>query len=386
MSLSTYEERWRRIDAAAHGGVPDRVPVILGMDFFAARQRGMKTSEFIWGGEKARLVQQELAEKIQPDGVMIGSPLHPVLFQLIWPTKMSLPGRELSDDAIWQFNENGQDPVMVEEDYDFIIEHGWNAFVPKIIERCVDYMPGEEVFPKLMEISEQVPRDTEAWKEQGIVVFCSKADVSPFEIFSAGRTISQFFLDLYRRPQKVIDAMNAALPDILAVSLQVMKNSGVNRIFIGETRANGAFLSLEKYEKFCHPIMMAMLKAYSDAGIEVMLHYDQDCTPDLPYFLEYPGEGLVLHTDSFTDIFQAKKILAGHIALKGDVSPTMLTLGTPEEVDVYCKRLIGEVGRGGGFILSQGCDIPIDAKLENVEAMVQAAHRYGVYQDGKLPS
>ncbi len=385
MSLSTYEERRRRIDTAAYGGVPDRVPVILGMDFFAARQRGMKTSEFIWGGEKARRVCQEVAEDLQPDGVMVGSPLHPVLFQLIWPTKMSLPGRELADDALWQFEER-EPAVMQVEDYDFIIEHGWNAFFPKIIERCVDYMPADRVFPTLMEINEQIPRDTQAWKDQGFVVFCGKADVSPFEIFSAGRTMGQFFLDLYRRPQKVLDAMQAALPDIVALSLQVMKGTGVNRIFVGETRANGAFLSLEKYERFCHPFQMTMLQAYAEAGIEVMLHYDQDCTANLPYFLEYPGEGMVLHTDSFTDIFQAKKTLSGRIALKGNVPPTLLTLGTPEEVDAYCQRLIGEVGRGGGFILSQGCDIPIDAKLENVEAMVQAAHRYGVYQDGKLPS
>ena len=49
----------------------------------------------------------------------------------------------------------------------------------------------------------------------------------------------------------------------------------------------------------------------------------------------------------------------------------MFSLGTPSEVTEYCKRLRSEVGPGG-FILSSGCDVPIDAKYENVKAMVEA--------------
>jgi uroporphyrinogen-III decarboxylase len=41
------------------------------------------------------------------------------------------------------------------------------------------------------------------------------------------------------------------------------------------------------------------------------------------------------------------------------------------EVRAYCRRLISEVGPSG-FILSSGCDVPIDAKYENVKAMVEA--------------
>ena len=38
----------------------------------------------------------------------------------------------------------------------------------------------------------------------------------------------------------------------------------------------------------------------------------------------------------------------------------------------YCSRLIRELGPAG-FILQSGCDIPANAKLENVQAMVAAA-------------
>jgi uroporphyrinogen-III decarboxylase len=53
------------------------------------------------------------------------------------------------------------------------------------------------------------------------------------------------------------------------------------------------------------------------------------------------------------------------------VPPALLALGTPGEVTDYCKRLMSEIGPEG-FILSSGCDTPIDAQYENVKAMVEA--------------
>jgi len=60
------------------------------------------------------------------------------------------------------------------------------------------------------------------------------------------------------------------------------------------------------------------------------------------------------------------------MCIAGDVPAALLTLGTPDEVNEYCIRLIKDIGPTG-FILHSGCDIPIDAKLENVQAMVAAA-------------
>ncbi len=45
----------------------------------------------------------------------------------------------------------------------------------------------------------------------------------------------------------------------------------------------------------------------------------------------------------------------------------------------YVRRLCEEVGDGGGYILSTGCECPVDAKPENVRAMLEAGRTYGVY-------
>ncbi len=55
-----------------------------------------------------------------------------------------------------------------------------------------------------------------------------------------------------------------------------------------------------------------------------------------------------------------------------------LKLAGPQEVEAYCEKLIKEIGANGGFILSSGCDIPIDAKPENVKAMLQSVLKFNV--------
>ena len=84
----------------------------------------------------------------------------------------------------------------------------------------------------------------------------------------------------------------------------------------------------------------------------------------------------MLNLDGMTDIRAAHEILGDHMALMGDVPATLLTVGTPDDVREYVRRLIADVGRRG-LLIAPGCDIPCDARGENVEAMVAAGLEYG---------
>jgi uroporphyrinogen-III decarboxylase len=107
-----------------------------------------------------------------------------------------------------------------------------------------------------------------------------------------------------------------------------------------------------------------------------MLHFDSKWDNYLECFLELPKGQVLLEIDSTTDIFKAKQILKGHMCIMGDVPASLLKLGTPEQVSDYVKKLIDVVGEGSGFILSTGCDCPIDAKPENVKAMLETGKTY----------
>jgi len=58
------------------------------------------------------------------------------------------------------------------------------------------------------------------------------------------------------------------------------------------------------------------------------------------------------------------------------VPAALLSLGKPEEVEAYCRKLIDEVGGDGGFILGSGCSVPCDVRPENFRAMLETARNY----------
>ena len=76
------------------------------------------------------------------------------------------------------------------------------------------------------------------------------------------------------------------------------------------------------------------------------------------------------------DLIRAKEILGDVVCLRGNVPASMLTTGTPDEVDAFSRRLIEKVGKGGGLILDCGIGIPDESKPENVRAMFDAARKY----------
>jgi len=91
----------------------------------------------------------------------------------------------------------------------------------------------------------------------------------------------------------------------------------------------------------------------------------------LPYFTQVPKGSVHIELDGMTDIEKAYEILGGYQSIRGDVPATMMCYGTPDEVSQYCDKLIN-MGMKGGFMLGSGCEIPMNAKPENIKAMIDA--------------
>lgn len=184
------------------------------------------------------------------------------------------------------------------------------------------------------------------------------------------------FLDLFRRPDKVLAAQERMLPEMLQIGIGTAKQTKSPWVFIGGTRGSAAMISGRTFEKFYLPILRRATEEIVAAGFTPLYHFDADWTGHLPYLKDMLKGKCVLETDSATDIFKAKEILGGHMCLMGDVPATLFKLGTPQQVSDYCKKLIDVCGADGGFILSSGCEVPFDAKWENVKAMVDTGKTY----------
>ena len=137
-----------------------------------------------------------------------------------------------------------------------------------------------------------------------------------------------------------------------------------------------AFLRPEYFERFFWPFFKKAVQFFVDQGFVAYLHFDGTWDRYLEYLLELPAKKVILDLDGSTDIAKAKQILKGHMCIMGDVPASILALGSRDDVVSYCKNLIDVVGEGGGFILSSGCSIPLNAKPENVQAMIDTAKSY----------
>jgi len=89
----------------------------------------------------------------------------------------------------------------------------------------------------------------------------------------------------------------------------------------------------------------------------------------------------ILEVDHPVDLASAKELVGHRVCLQGNINPAdPIFTGTPEAVDKAAEQCIAQAAAGGGFILSSGCEIPPQAPIANIEALVKAAERYGSYQ------
>jgi len=366
-----YQERLARIKKAINLEPVDQIPVAFLGPAFAPRYMGMPLAKFCEDAEAAFQVTLEAVKRLDVDAVnslVIGR--FPVVLTLIWLSHIRAPGRELPPDALWQVDEA---EVMTPEDYDFIAEHGWQAFLNKHLPKVIDpaYL-GESLDFMMANASRGVP----LFRENGCVVIASGAVSIPFEPMCGARSMSKFFFDLYRMPDRVQAAMDRALPEIIAGGIGLAKAGGAMGTWVGGWRAASAMVAPKLWDRFVWPYYLKIVEALVAEDITPVLHFDQDWTRDLGKLRELPAKKCILNLDGMTDIRKFKELVGDRMAVMGDVPASLFAAGTPDDIRKYVRDLVRDVGPTG-LILSSGCDIPVNARPENVEAFVAASREYG---------
>lgn len=262
------------------------------------------------------------------------------------------------------------------EDYDIIEEIGLNRFMTEHLALRVNDLTLEEVKKLAGGQFELMNRGIAAINERGAASMFPVWRSLPFFMLSLTRSMVKFTEDLYYRPDQVERALKAAVPQWIEAGIYLCKVSGSNIACCVEERAGAFFYPLEVFERFWWPYTMQIVDAFWSEGIVSWFHLDTCWDKNIPYFKQLPRGSAIIYLDGTTDIFAAKEVLRNHLCISSDVHPTLLSLGKPEEVENYCKKLIDEVGGDGGLILSTGCTVPGAIKPENFKAMIETGKTY----------
>jgi hypothetical protein len=370
-----------RIRAAIELGTPDRVPVAPIIDMFSGRYGGITQHEMLFDMEKAdRALLKTLDDLGWIDGMHLTYAGIGKVLQLIFPIPPILPGiNGVPPDVEFQFIEK---PIMEPEEYRLIVERGagrWILEKLRINHPELSSLSGiAKIFKGLGSDMLKVKKSIRGWRKKGVEFMVGpNINVIPLEAISmAFRSFDHLVLDLFRYPEEVKAGSRALLPFFKKLGVMEALASGIKRMFIGGARTSASCLSPKQFEEFALPEWQEMCEYFVAKGITPLLHLDSDWTPFFPYLKSLPRGKCILNLDGTSDIFKAKEVLGDHMCIMGDVPAALLKLGEPDEVEEYCHRLITEVGAGGGFILSSGCTIPIDARPENVKAMLGSVRKY----------
>ena len=80
------------------------------------------------------------------------------------------------------------------------------------------------------------------------------------------------------------------------------------------------------------------------------------------------------------DLDRVAEVLGGRVVLLGNVNPMIIHSGTPDDVREATRRVMAKLAPGRGFIVQDGNNIPPGSPIENINAMMEAAERYGRYE------
>jgi hypothetical protein len=405
-----YQEREKRVRDAIELREPDRVPVSLRMVYFPARYTGLPYSTAYYDPPAWRKAILKTILDFEPDMYQASSGMSSGrVMDILRPTQTQWPGGTLPDNVSHQAVDI---ECMKQSEYDLFLSDPTDFTLRYMLPRAYGILGPLADLPRLAESAQGLNGITALFTRPEFRVMAKKLlaageeqekwvnESGNLEAEAAGfgfppqshfggvggapfDMISDFYrgmrgamMDMFRVPDKLLAACEMMLDWRIkqAKPANPQLPGNPKRLFLALHRGAEGFMSVKQFEKFYWPGLKKALMTNIDLGYVPMPFCEGAYGDRLEYFLELPKGKAVTHFD-LTDMFRAKEILKDHVCIMGNVPSSLLQVGTPEDVEDYCRKLITVCGKGGGLILTNGSSID-EARPENVKAMIESAKKY----------
>lgn len=361
--MTLFEERQHLVEAAIALEPGNKAPVIYGSSAFSAAACDVPLGDFVSDMELNVTCNIKTAEMCNFDAVQSRT-LSPYVLPGMWLSKIKVPGVELSNNELWQVIE---EEIVTEEDYDAILDGDFESWLDSYLkERMTDPRPN------LVNVFGYAAEAKRRFDEAQIPCIKGGVLVDPFEMFCGGRSIATMFTeDLFEFPEKV----EAVFDKIHAYNMNKYENqfksaAKPNGVWVGGWRGTPNMLSEEWFMKYSWKYKRDLINLCIDYGVTPIMHLDACWDRNLEVFKEFPKGKCVMALDGETDIRLAKQTVGDRMCIMGDVPARMLAFSPAQDVYDYVTALLRDMG--DGFMICSGCDVPFNAKLENVQMLAKA--------------
>ena len=414
-----FMARQKRLDDAMNLRKPDRVPVApLVVHFYPTKIKGISNKDAMFSPETTAEAWKEATLRHDWDAAVPWGPLLAAnSMDILGMKQIKLPGRSLADDQPFQWVEN---EYMTRDEYDemladpngFAVRKLWpristtlapvsgiaqmppppllylsNAYtLPGLLGEIVSQPAIKELLRKALELADShekfkgvAVRYTVEMMSMGFPIPFSAVTYPAFDwISDCFRGMKASMLDMYQAPDKLLAAVEMFTPLTIQGCIMWAEQTRNKGVFIPMHRGAKGFMSDKQFAKFYWPCFKALILGLIDAGLTPIPLIEGDYTPRLEYFRELPPGKVVGHFD-MVDRKKAKELIGDTMCFWGNVPASLMCTGTPQQVKDDVKELIDIFGDNGGLIIDSTMGLPDESKPENVQALTDAVHEYGVY-------
>ncbi len=412
---AAYKERVQMFKDVVQLKKPVRVPIMLNSGIVPFAHAGITTEEAMYDYEKMSYAFKKYNADFQTDTVvscgMAGSgPLFDILDYKLY----QWPGRGVDPKASYQALEG---EFMHADEYDLLINDPTNYFMRYYLPRVFNSLAGWSTLGALTDVIELpftggymigagLPPAVKAWETMleagrealkwagfvgatdgysmatyGLPAFIGGACKAPFDTLGdTMRGTRAVMLDKFRQPKKVLAAMERLVPLAVESGVRGATGSGVPVVFIPLHKGADGFMSDKDFKTFYWPTLKAVIVGLVNEGCVPFLFVEGGYNQRLDVIAGDPDipAGSTIWIFDKTDMLEVKKRWGGWACFGGNVPASTLSTGTPDDVEAYVKKLLGDVAGDGGFILSPGAVVD-HCKPENMHAMINTCRKYGVY-------
>ena len=407
---AAYDARYERILACARLEQPDRMPVAMQSFFWPATHGGITYQELMYDYEKAKKVCFDVVAEFEPDGVypmLMGTNMGRSL-ELLEFKQLQWPGHGVGPMQPFQYLDR---EYMKAEEYDDFLFDPTGFYLQKYLPRVLGVFEGFDRLPRfagmhylrtmygmrpfaLPEVRASFEKIVAAaeetntlfahhidWvqrlKAAGFPLANGSVSTSPYDIIADYfRGATGMMKDLYRHKDKLKLVLDKMSTIVTRMTIENAKLAGHPIVFIPIHWAPDAFMSPKQFEEFWWPPFRKMLMGMIEADLIPMPMWESDCTKRLEVIKDIPA-GKCIYWFERTDLVKAYEVLGDRVALRGNLSPSLLTTGKPEEVDAAVKHLVDNIWNKGGCMMLDGAfGIPDETPVDNVRAMFNAARKY----------
>lgn len=403
-----YAEKMQRVLDAVALKETDRVPSAFQPTFWLARYGGISYRQLMYDYDAACDIMERAVLEMDPD---LFYPVHATtlgpLSEAAGFKQIQWPGHGVGDNQPFQYIDR---EYMSADEYDDFIFDPTGFYLEKYLPRIATAFEGLDRLPQfaglyyhglvanvrhfanpellrsldhLRRAAEEAIRAAESrgafharMRELGYPPTNGAVTNAPFDYLGDYfRGAKGILTDMRRRPEKLLEAMEKARVLLMRRVLAAAAATGNRFVFIPIHWAPDSFMSPDQFKRFWWPQFREMLLELIANDLVPVCLWESVCTSRLELIADIPA-GKAVYWFERTDLVRAKEVLGDVVCLRGNVSPSLLTTGTPEEVDAACRHLIEKVGKGGGFILDGAFGIPDETPVENVRAMYRSVRKY----------